>query len=152
MIDRLVHHAEILALKGCSYVKHGIIGRAETGVVVGCRFRFASADDGRIGRGGCAAMSSFQTVRASWRLRQRSASCRSCRWPDESPSIGAGMSSGPGLNDGDPMKSAVELSVAAAIEAMALPAARRRSGRARRRHAVQSWPRCETGQRPQFQR
>ena len=40
------------------------------------------------------------------------------------------MSGGPGLHDGDPMKSTVELSVAAAIEAMALPAAGRdRDGR-----------------------
>ena len=34
------------------------------------------------------------------------------------------MSSGPGLHDSDSMQSAVELSVASAIEAMALPAAR----------------------------
>ena len=76
MVDRLVHHAEILSLKGCSYVKHGIIEGAGTGVVGGCRIGIASAARGGIGREGSAAMSSFQTVRASWRLRQRSASCR----------------------------------------------------------------------------
>jgi hypothetical protein len=45
----LIHHSEILSLKGCSYVKHGIIDGAETAVVAGCGVGVASTDFGLVG-------------------------------------------------------------------------------------------------------
>jgi DNA replication protein DnaC len=64
MIDRLVRHAEILTLTGCSYVKQGANGAVST---------YTRSRDCVDGAG---TVSSRNTTRARWRLRQRRASIR----------------------------------------------------------------------------
>jgi DNA replication protein DnaC len=63
LIDRLVHHAHIITLKGCSYVKQGTCGAVLTG----------TRSPERVGR---IEVRSRKTTRARWRLRQRRASMR----------------------------------------------------------------------------
>ena len=64
LIDRLVHHATMVTLKGRSYVKHG----TEIGASIRTVARAEACSDGTC--------RSFQMRRARWRLRQRSASVR----------------------------------------------------------------------------
>ncbi len=76
MIDRLIHHSEILSLKGCSYVKHGMKVGAVAAIGRDAGAGLATAVGQGFGVSAWPARRSCHTVRARWRLRQRIASWR----------------------------------------------------------------------------
>jgi len=76
MVDRLVHHAELISLKGCSYVKHGMKVGAVAAIGRDAGAGLATAVGQGFGVSAWPARRSCHTVRARWRLRQRIASWR----------------------------------------------------------------------------